>query len=293
MTDISRWARSKVPAGMKGSLANGLEYVGAATSALRILPSFLVAGTQRSGSSSLYEYLVNHPAVGRSIVEEVHYFDWNYLRGMQWYRGHFPTAAKAAYLRFRSGAPAITGEATPYYIFHPLAPQRIAEDLPGVKLLVTLRNPVDRAYSHFSHERAMSFEELSFEDALAQEGARLEGEVEKIMNDPAYRGFNHQHFSYFARGTYADQLEHLFALFTRERVLVVTSDELSKDPGAVYARAIEFLDLPAHPLTSFPKHNTGSYSPMDETTRRRLTERYEEPNERLYRLLDVAPFWPN
>lgn len=293
MTDVSRWIRSKVPTSMKGSLAKRLEDVGTATSAIRILPSFLVAGTQRSGSSSLYEYLVNHPAVGRSIIEEVHYFDWNYTRGMRWYRGHFPTSAKAAYLKLRSGSPAITGEATPYYIFHPLAPQRIANDLPDVKLLVTLRDPVDRAYSHYSHERTMGLEPLSFDEALDQEELRLEGEVEKILKEPTYRGFNHQHFSYFSRGLYAGQLEHLYSLFPRERVFVVTSDELAKDPASAYARAIAFLGLPPHTLAKFPKHSTGSYAPMEQTARERLTARYAEPNQRLYRLLDVEPFWPN
>ena len=278
---------------MKSTLAKRLEDVGTTTSAMRILPSFLVAGTQRSGSSSLYEYLVNHPAVGRSIIEEVHYFDWNYTKGMRWYRGHFPTSAKAAYLKIRSGVPAITGEATPYYIFHPLAPQRIANDLPGVRLLVTLRDPVDRAYSHYSHEVAIGLEPLSFDEALAQEELRLEGEVEKIVKEPTYRGFNHQHFSYFSRGVYADQLEHLYSLFPRERVFVVTSDELSKDPASAYARALTFLGLPPHTLASFPRHSAGSYTPMEPTTRERLSARYAEPNERLYRLLGVDPFWSN
>jgi hypothetical protein len=292
MTDVSRWVRSKVPTSMKSALATRLEGLGTSTSAMRILPSFLVAGTQRSGSSSFYEYLVNHPAVGRSIIEEVHYFDWNYSRGMRWYRGHFPTTIKSAYLRRRSGAEAMTGEATPYYIFHPLAPQRIANDLPDVKLLVVLRNPVDRAYSHYQHERAMGFEPLSFDDALAQEELRLDGEVEKIEKEPTYRGFNHQHFSYFARGMYADQLERLYSLFPHDRMFVVTSDELSHDPAAVYARAIAFLGLPAHTLSAFPKHNTGSYSPMDQTARERLSARYSEPNDRLYELLGVEPLWP-
>lgn len=277
---------------MKGALAKRLEDVGTASSAIRILPSFLVAGTQRSGSSSLYEYLVNHPSVGRSIIEEVHYFDWNYTKGMRWYRGHFPTSAKAAYLKLRSGVPAITGEATPYYIFHPLAPQRIANDLPGVRLLVTIRNPVDRAYSHYSHEVAMGLEPLSFDDALAQEDLRLAGEVAKILKEPTYRGFNHQHFSYFARGVYADQLEQLYALFPREHILVLTSDELSKDPASAYAKALAFLELPPHTLARFPKHSAGSYAPMERTARERLTARFAAPNERLYRLLEVEPFWP-
>jgi hypothetical protein len=91
---------------------------------------------------------------------------------------------------------------------------------------------------------------------------------------------------------YAHQLEHLYSLFPRDRVFVVTSDELSGDPAAVYVRAIAFLGLPPHTLSSFPKHNRGSYSPMEQTARERRAARYSEPNDRLYELLGVAPLWP-
>jgi len=276
---------------MKSVLAKRMEDFGTLTSGIRILPTFLVVGAQRSGTSSLYEYLVNHPAVGRSLVEEVHYFDWNYDRGVRWYRGHFPTNVRAAYLKARSSTEPITGEATPYYMFHPLAPKRIASDLPNAKLFVVLRNPVDRAYSHHQHERAMGFETLSFEDALEQEPLRLQGEVEKILQDPAYRGFNHQHYSYFSRGVYVDQLENLYSLFPQDQILVATSDELAKEPASVYAKAIDFLGLPPHSLPKFPKHNTGKYTPMDPTTRERLTARFAEANERLYGLLETRPLW--
>ena len=170
-----------VPRPAKVALSRSLEAVGSWTSGMRILPTFQVVGAQRSGTSSLYEYLVNHPLVGRSSVEEVHFFDSHFLRGLDWYQGHFPTRARAALTERRHGRAMIGGEATPYYMAHPLAIPRLAQTLPSSRLIVVLRDPVDRAYSHYQHEVALGAETLSFAEALDREDERLAGEVEAFL----------------------------------------------------------------------------------------------------------------
>ena len=128
-----------------------------ATSALRRGPDFVIIGAKRGGTTSLYRYLHEHPSIqplfpGRQHVKGVHYYDSNYERGLRWYRSHFPLEAGGRHLVRPARRPAIAGEASPYYLFHPLAAERLARDFPGVRIIVNLRDPVDRAYSHYKEE---------------------------------------------------------------------------------------------------------------------------------------------
>ncbi|HXS47682.1 MAG TPA: sulfotransferase domain-containing protein, partial [Solirubrobacterales bacterium] len=169
----------------------------------RPLPDFLIIGAQKGGTTSLHAYLSEHRRVSPSSTKEVHFFDHAYDRGLGWYRAHFQRSAKAPL--------SLSGEATPYYLFHPLVPARVAETLPESRLIVILRDPVDRAFSHHNHELALGFEDLPFEEAIEREPERLEGEQERILEDPGYRSFAHQHHSYVSRGRYAEQLERWLA----------------------------------------------------------------------------------
>jgi hypothetical protein len=256
------------------------------------MPDYLIVGSMRSGTSALYEYLVRHPHIARSTTEEVHYFTLNYHRGVDWYRGHFPTRLRQAYVRRRFGAKLVSGEATPYYMAHPHAPGRIAELLPAVKLIVVLRNPVDRAYSHYNYLRRVGVEPLtSFEEALEAEPERLAGEVDKMMADPSYKSRNHWHFSYAARGLYADQLKVLLQLFPREQILVLQAEQLLSDPSRNHAAALRHLGLGVITLPEYPRHNPMHYPAMNPDTRKRLIEQFEAPNNRLYKLLDRDFGW--
>jgi hypothetical protein len=176
------------------------------TGPARMLPDFVIIGGQRCGTTSLYNYLLEHPCVAGSFAKEVHYFDDNYSKGDTWYRAHFVTNLEAEKIREAKGY-FMTGEATPYYLFHPLVPERFVELLPKCKPIVLLRNPVDRAYSHYNMEVRKEREPLSFEKALASEEKRLEGETEALLSGKALTSYNHRRFTYRARGLYYDQLE--------------------------------------------------------------------------------------
>jgi hypothetical protein len=284
--------RSATPGPLRRPLASAIEQVGVWTSPLRLMPSFIILGGQRCGTNSLYEYLVRHPNVLRAMPgQEVHYFDFNFHKGSGWYRGHFPTKVRGALAKSPWNLQLITGECSPYYMFHPLSPERIAQLLPEVKLFVLLRNPVDRAYSHYQHERKRGIEELSFEEAIAAEPERLNGEVDKILEDPRYYSFNHHHFSYLSRGLYITQLERLISLFPRQNLLVLISEQFFSDPVSAHAKAIAFLGLPPHRLPVYTTYNPGRYTSMDPDLRKRLKDHFAEANECLYRLLDTDYRW--
>ena len=253
------------------------------TAGLRLLPDYLIIGAQRAGTTSLHRYLIQHPGVRTTLrTKGVHFFDTGYGRGMSWYASRFPTKLTAWYVARRHGVELRTGEASPYYLFHPLVPDRVAEHLPQVKLIALLRDPVQRAYSHYQHEVARGFERLPFEQAIDAEPARLAGETERMAAEPLYHSFEHQHHSYLARGRYAEQLDRWRARFDDEQLLVLSSERFFREPEAVFARVLDFLELPAFTPGAYEKHNAHEYRQMGDGVRGRLLEHYREPNRRLY-----------
>lgn len=264
------------------------------TAGLRPAPEFLIIGAQRCGTTSLYKYLAQHPHFRSATLRTkgVHFFDTRFEKGIAWYRAHFPTAMYRAWFRARHGADLVTGEASPYYLFHPHVPYRIARHLPQVKLIVMLRDPIERTYSQWQHELSRGFEHLSvFEDALDAEPGRLAGEVERFEADPAYKSPSHQHHSYMARSRYADQLEVYRSLFPAEQILVLRAEDFFADPGVEYARVLDFLGLEPFTLPSYKKHNGYRRTAMHAATRARLEEHFADSNRRLVEMLGPSFSW--
>jgi hypothetical protein len=262
----------------------------------RMLPSFLIVGAARCGTTSMFDALSQHPAVFNGAVlpwtKEVHYFDLNYHRGLAWYRSHFPLRAYAGLAARPSSVAPQAFESTPYYMFHPLCAERIARDLPGVRLLVLVRDPVERAYSAYTNRVASGCETEPFERALELEDARLAGESERMVSDPAYISHSHRHYAYRTRGQYADQLARLEKVFGRERIYVVDSGDFFTDPRPVYDRVLEFLGLPHCGYPAFGRHNARPRSSsMPSTVRAALEEHYRPYDERLTPWLGREPSW--
>jgi hypothetical protein len=168
------------------------------------LPDFIILGTQRGGTTSLYDDLTRHPQIIPAAGKELHYFDNKYSKGVTWYRGHFSRR-----VRFKPWL--ITGEATPYYLFHPAVPDRVLETCPRAKFLVLLRDPVSRAYSHYHMMRKRDREPLSFEEALKaieltdyahrnrrEYSAAIDPETERCLRD-FYRPHNERLFALLGR----------------------------------------------------------------------------------------------
>jgi hypothetical protein len=259
----------------------------------RMLPGFLIVGAERCGTSSMYEVLSWHPAVFSAILprKEVHYFDYNYARPLSWYQCHFPLRARAALAARSTGVAPVAFEASPSYMCHPLAPERIARDLPAVKLIVMLRDPVARAYSSHTMRAGWGVETEPFERALELEDSRLAGEAERMAADPSYAGYNWRHFAYRARGQYAEQLEQLGRLVGRDRIHVIDSEEFFTSPGRVYDQVLDFLGLPHVGYPAFDPPRTRSRPPMSDSVRKALEEHYRSYDERLAAWLGHEPSW--
>lgn len=265
---------------------------GRTTSFMRTTPDYLIVGAQRCGTTSLYKTLVQHPSVlPAGLHKGIHYFDTAYNRGFGWYRSHFPTTVAARMSARRHGARTITGEASPYYMFHPLAAERIARDLPGVRLIVLLRDPAERAHSAYTHERARGFETEDFETALDLEEERLAGEDKKFRSDPFYVSTPHQHNAYVGRGHYVDQLERLERLVGREQMCVIDSDELFAHFDVVLPEVLTFLGLRAWLPEAFEQKNTRPRSALPRIVRNRLEAEFQASDERLATWWGRTPSW--
>jgi sulfotransferase family protein len=284
-----------VPDPVKRVVHVGSRSYGRLTAPARMLPSFLICGGQRCGTTSMYRALAQHPAVLKAVLHKgVHYFDLAYGRGMRWYRAHFPLRWTAARLSERlGGVPVQTFESSPYYMYHPLAAARFATDLPGVRLLVLVRDPVERAYSQHAHELARGFEtEPDFGRALELEPARLRGQTERLAADPRAYSFAHQHHAYRARGEYIRYLQRISAVVDRERILVVDSEDFFARPEPVYDTVLDFLGLPHLGYPLFERHNARPRpTGMDPGIRGELAAHYRRFDDRLAEWLGRELAW--
>lgn len=254
-------------------------------------PAFVIVGGQRCGTTSMYRYLTAHPQVAAALSKEVHFFDVNYGRGPDWYAAHFVTRRRAEVRSRRLGRQIVTGEASPYYMFHPHAVQRLQLLVPEAKIIVMLRDPVQRAISHYTHERAKGFETADFLAALRLEDSRLAGEEGMMHDDPTYRSFSHQHFSYVGRGKYLGQLQRIYQFFPPEQVFIVSSNEFYQAPNRLYRQLVGFLGLEDHTLPTYKRYNTYSSVKPDETTRGRLVRTFAASNAALYDFLGKDLGW--
>jgi hypothetical protein len=262
----------------------------------RALPDFLILGAQKSGTSSLYRYLAQHPQIRASEPKEVHYFDGgsdvandSYARGEAWYRSHFPLLSDLA-----PGQKVF--EASPLYLLHPLAAERIAAAVPQAKLIAVLRNPVDRALSHYFHnvrnnDLRVNREELPPRAAMAAEEARLADVIARgDYGNEIYRAF-----TYKARGRYLEQLERYWAHFPRENLLTLRAEDLFRDPAATVGQVFDFLELdPAPGRIDYKPQNVGRNSAIASVDPLALAEleAYFAPlNRALGAALGTDPGW--
>lgn len=217
------------------------------------MPNFIIAGAMRSGTTSMARWLGDHPDVFMAEIKEVHYFDRQYDRGPDWYGSHFEGAKDEKAI----------GEATPNYLYNEEALARISQDVPSVSLVIILRDPIDRAYSHYHHRLARGGEWLSFEEAIEVEPERLRSENEEWRAN----------FSYVDRGRYARQLNRLLRLFPRDAVLVQLFEDLREDPISTFRTVTEFLGVDPTVVPERVGRQINGYQGFRSNAVRRLSRR--------------------
>ena len=258
-----------------------------------MLPDFLLVGVQKGGTTSLYAYLAQHPDVRGVGAKELFYFDRRYASGESWYRCWFPTHGAMRRARERAGTRTVlTGEATTSYLDHPAVPARAAALVPGAKVVAVLRDPAERAVSHYFHNRRKGREPLAMLDAFRAEAERLDGEAEKALADPAYESEALMHFAYLTRGHYAEHLARWAEHYPEAQTLVLSSDALFSDPAGTFARTLDFLGLAPWAPEAFAVHNPGTNRrEVPDEVRAFLDEHFAPHNARLGARLGPAFDW--
>jgi hypothetical protein len=254
----------------------------------RPLPDFIIIGAQKGGTSSLFAYLAQHPQLLPSLKKEVHFFDGginnktdNYQKGQAWYRANFP--------RKDVGARSKAFEASPLYIFNPLVPKRIFDLIPDVKLIALLRNPTERAISHYFHVKEKGYEPLPVSEALRAEESRLAD----IIDREDYKSEAFRHYSYKSRGLYKEQLDRFLAYFSQQQLLVVGSEDFFRQPDSTLRRVFEFVGIdPAFKVKDLKPRNVGrNRSQVDPGIYEYLDNYFQPHNQALYKLIGENYAW--
>jgi len=176
-------------------------------------------------------------------------------------------------------------------MLHPLAAKRVAATFPNIKLIVMLRNPVDRAYSHYQMELANKNENLSFEEILLEEPKRLKGEIERLSIDDKYDSIEYPHRAYLATGHYAEYMKKWFEYFPRKQFLIIKNEEFLSDISKGYNKVLNFLNVPNYELSEYKKIHGRKYEKMKPETRIKLIEYYKPYNAELNKLMKTDFGW--
>jgi len=272
-------------------IKNTFQAIGTVTSSRRILPDFLLIGTMKSGTTSLFNNLVKHPNIRRPLFKELRFFTLNYKRDINQYQRYFPLKLEKQFKSNFLKQPFITGEATPDYFFHPHAPPRIKRTLPNAKFILLLRNPVDRAFSHYYHLYNLNLYNISFKEAIQIEMDHFKEYEEALFNKPEERHPNYLRYSILERGKYIKHLKRWLEYFNRDQFLIIQNERFFEYPEAVYKETLDFLNMPQPKrLPAFKTYNKNTYD-IDPVIRKWLKEFYKPFNEELFQYLDFEYTW--
>lgn len=260
-----------------------------ATAKYRGMANCIIVGAQKSGTSSLYHYLIQHPQVKSSFGKELHYFDGSlienldtYKKGKIWYQAHFP-------FTYNLKEKDVCLDASPFYLYHPLVAERIHKLLPDSKILILLRNPIERAISHYFHVKDYGGESLPMEDAFALESDRLAPAIKnKDYKDPAFRKYSYQ-----TRGLYWLQIQEYLKYFTSDQLLIINSDDFFKHSADTLKRVYSFLDIDTgYGIPDLKPVNTGhKKSTVSDEVYQKLKQYYKQPNQDLFEGIGQSFDW--
>ena len=265
-------------------------HIFAITGFIRVIPDFLVIGAKRCGTTSLYQHLSEHPCISRSPHDNIGFFNENYHLGINWYKSLFPTVFYKKKMESKNKQ-CLFFDVTSTYMEEELTAKNIYEVNPNQKIIVILRNPVDRAYSHYHVNVKEKSEKRSFEDAVFEEMNRIKSERIIQNKNKNLRVFTPNNIHYLKKGFYALQLKSWFKIFPREQILVLSTEEFQEDQNLIYKKIFDFLNIPNMKIKSIEKMEKGNYIPMKHDTRNLLLDYFRQCNHELFELINSEFDW--
>ena len=265
-------------------------HIFAITGFIRVIPDFLVIGAKRCGTTSLYQHLSEHPCISRSPRDNIGFFNENYHLGINWYKSLFPTVFYKKKMESKNKQ-CLFFDVTSTYMEEELTAKNVYEVNPNQKIIVILRNPVDRAYSHYHVNVKEKSEKRSFEDAIFEEMNRIKSERIIQNKNKNLRVFTPNNIHYLKKGFYALQLKSWFKIFPREQILVLSTEEFQEDQNLIYKKIFDFLNIPNMKIKNTEKMEKGNYIPMKDKTRTLLLDYFIQYNHELFELINSEFNW--
>ena len=265
-------------------------HIFAITGFIRVIPDFLVIGAKRCGTTSLYQHLSEHPCISRSPRDNIGFFNENYHLGINWYKSLFPTVFYKKKMESKNKH-CLFFDVTSTYMEEELTAKNVYEVNPNQKIIVILRNPVDRAYSHYHVSVKEKSEKRSFEDAVFEEMNRIKSERIIQNKNKNLRVFTPNNIHYLKKGFYALQLKSWFKIFPREQILVLSTEEFQEDQNLIYKKIFDFLNIPNMKIKSTEKMEKGNYTHMKHDTRNLLLDYFRQCNHELFELINSEFDW--
>jgi len=233
------------------------------------LPDFLIIGGQKCGTSAIWHSIVTHPDVDPTKKEK-NFFNFYWHKGLDFYSDMFKDPNK------------INGDASPGYLFSPDVPERVKEVIPNTKIIVSLRNPIDRAYSQYNHQ----LPNYSRPKYWIKKLGRFSDEYEKV---PTFEEALDMQKDFIERGYYADQLKLWFNHFPKDQFLIIKFEDFVLNNQQTMTDIQEFLELKVINLN--PNKRFSGYDDMQPKTRRFLKKHFNSHNQKLNELLNKDFDW--
>jgi len=256
------------------------------TSPLRKLPDFLVLGGKRCGTTSLFQFLRQHPDISNPTVDHMGFFDDNYKLGINYYKSFFPLKTKRSVIK-------LDYDVTTSYLTSPYVPERVSKYMPDIKMIILLRNPVTRAWSEYHSNLRGDPSYGKFETYIDNELKELEtiNFSEKVLkNDYDLKDPRN---NYLKKGLYVDFLKKWFNFFPKKNFLILPTELFAKNEKLVYSQIFEFLGLPNSEIKNTNRMEKGNYDPIDEKLRLKLDIFFKPKNLELFQLLGTQFDWEN
>ena len=254
----------------------------------RVLPDFIIIGSMKGGTTSLYYDICEHPCTIAAAYDEIGFFDSNFHLGLNWYRSMFPRKKQIEDVIQREGI-AITGEDTPFYFWNPVAAKRIQKLLPNIKLISILRNPIDRAYSEYQDLFLRNSKPPPFETIIENE-INMQREGIGLITEKNFEVFNQEN-SLLLKGIYVDQLKIWTELFPKEQIITLSTEKLNSEPIATLESVFQYLNLPDYRIKNPQRQKQKKYLPMNPQTRKLLIDFFKPHNERLFKFIGKKFDW--
>ena len=238
-------------------------------------PDFIVIGVHKGGTTSIYDYLNQHPDIIMSRRKEINYFSKYYFMGIKYYKSFFP----------RKNVKEITGEVSPYYLFHPHSAKRLKSVFPNIKIIVLLRDPVERAYSHFNMLKNMDPVE-TFDEVVKLEEKRTKEEGEKVLLQKNHHSVPYQTFSYMKKGLYHKQLSRWAEYLDLNEMLILKSEDFFNNTKKELKKAYEYLNIREVYPKDLSAKNARKYFKINSDVYQKYYPYFEKDQEALKKLLD-------